>query len=244
MKNEIKIFENPEFGQVRVVLNESNEPLFCLTDVCRVLSIDNSRQVKSRLDEDGVFLLDLQQINRGVINNDGVIINELGNTKANFINESNLYSVIFQSRKEEAKRFQKWVFKEVLPSIHKTGSYSIKPMTHIEIIAMQAQAMVELERKQNELEVVQAKQSKDIEYLKTKAVHRTDYYSIIGFANRVKIKVGLEKAKKLGKMCVKLCKEKGYSTEKIEDPRFGYIRTYPHDVLEEIFAKEYNISFD
>lgn len=91
----IQIFENPEFGQVRVVVNESNEPLFCLSDVCRVLSIDNPRQVKTRLEEDGVFLLDLQQLSDGVINNDGVIINELGNTKANFIDESNLYLVIF-----------------------------------------------------------------------------------------------------------------------------------------------------
>lgn len=230
MKNEIKIFDNPQFGKVRVILQENGEPLFCLNDVCGVLSVANPRNIVDRLDKKGVHSIDTPTNG--------------GNQMLNYVSEPNLYRVIFQSRKEEAKKFQDWIFNDVIPSIRKTGSYSIKPMTHIEIIAMQAQAMVELERKQNELEAVQAKQSKDIEYLKTKAVHRPDYYSIIGFANKVKIKVGLEKAKKLGKVFVKLCKEKGYTTEKIDDPRFGYIRTYPHDVLEEVFAKEYNISFD
>lgn len=117
-------------------------------------------------------------------------------------------------------------------------------MTQIEIIALQAQALVEIERKQKELEAVQEKQKKDIEYLKMKAVHRPDYFSIIGFANRLKIKVGLEKAKKLGKQCVKLSKEKGFPTERIEDPRFGYIRTYNVEILEEIFSKEYNLNYD
>ena len=149
-----------------------------------------------------------------------------------------------RSKLQNAEKFQDWVVEEVLPSIRKTGSYSIKPMSPAEIIIAQGQALLALEQKQLELQEAQNRQAKDIEYLKTKAVHRPDYYSIIGFANKVKIKVGLEKAKKLGKMCVKLCKEKGYTTEKIDDPRFGYIRTYPHDVLEEIFAKEYNISFD
>ena len=153
MNEKLQIFENPEFGQVRVIVNNSNEPLFCLVDVCRILSIDNSRQVKSRLDEDGVFLLDLQQVNGAVINNDGVIINELGNTKANFINEANLYSVIFQSRKEEAKRFQKWVFNDVLPSIRKTGSYSVRTLSPAELIIAQGQAMLALEQKQREHEM-------------------------------------------------------------------------------------------
>lgn len=229
MNSEIKIFENPEFGQVRIVLDDKNEPLFCLSDVCKILDLQASAVLR-RLDGD--------------VTSSHTLMTKGGNQQFTFVNEEGFYSVVLGSRKENVKPFKKWVTGEVLPSIRKTGSYSVKPMTHIEIIAMQAQAMVELERKQNELEAVQAKQSKDIEYLKTKAVHRPDYYSIVGFANKVKIKVGLEKAKKLGKMCVKLCKEKGYTTERIEDPRFGYIRTYPHDVLEEIFSKEYGVSFD
>ena len=146
---DLKIFENPEFGQVRVIVNNSNEPLFCLADICRILSIGNPSHLKERLDEGGIQLVDLQALS----NNEGVIIKQLGNTKSNFINEPNLYRVIFQSRKEEAVKFQNWVFNEVLPSIRKTGSYSAKPMTAIEMLAVQAQAMVELERKQRDLEL-------------------------------------------------------------------------------------------
>lgn len=167
----IQIFENPEFGQVRVVVNESNEPLFCLSDVCRVLSIDNPRQVKTRLEEDGVFLLDLQQLSDGVINNDGVIINELGNTKANFIDESNLYLVIFQSRKEEAKKFQKWVTKEVLPSIRKTGSYSMTPKTFAEALRAYANEV----EKNEELRLENSQQKQIIGELQPKA----RYYHLI-----------------------------------------------------------------
>ena len=142
--------------------------------------------------------------------------------------------------KKEIKFFDNPQFDKVMVNLRE----NVEPMTLTEIIAMQAKAIVELEQKIDELEAVQVKQIKDIEYLKTILVNRPNYYSIICFADKVKIKVGLGEAKKLGEMCVKLCEEKGYITEKIEDPRFGYIRTYPHDVLEEVFEKEYSISFD
>lgn len=116
-------------------------------------------------------------------------------------------------------------------------------MTHIEMIASQAKAIVELKRKQNELKATIEKQNKDIEYLK-KVMCRPKYYSIVCFANKLNLEIGSERLKELGKKCVSLCKEKGYVTGNIEDPRFGYIRTYPHDVLEEIFSKKYGISFD
>jgi toxin-antitoxin system, toxin component, bro family len=148
MQEKLKIFENPEFGQVRVIVQENNEPLFCLADICRILSIGNPSRLKERLEEEGVQLIDLQTLS----NNEGVKTKQLGNTKSNFVNEPNLYRVIFQSRKEEAVKFQNWVFNEVLPSIRKTGSYSIKPMTHIQMLAAQAQAMAELEQRLNETE--------------------------------------------------------------------------------------------
>ena len=148
MQEELKIFENPEFGQVRVIVQKNNEPLFCLADICRILSIGNPSHLKERLEEGGIQLVDLQALS----NNEGVKIKQLGNTKSNFVNEPNLYRVIFQSRKEEAVKFQNWVFNEVLPSIRKTGSYSVKPMTHIQMLAAQAQAMAELEQRLYETE--------------------------------------------------------------------------------------------
>nr|DAF21593.1 MAG TPA: repressor domain protein [Caudoviricetes sp.] len=136
MENNIQLFENPEFGQVRVLLQENGEPLFCLTDVCNALEL-NSGDVRKRLTDEVVSI--------------HPISDSLGRQqKTNFINEDGLYDVVLDSRKENAKRLRKWVTSEVLPSIRKTGSYSLKPMTHIQMLAAQAQAMVELEQRQLE----------------------------------------------------------------------------------------------
>ncbi len=106
---EIQIFKNEQFGEIRVKDN-NGQPWLCLNDVCRILEISNSRDCKSRLNQDGVVITDT--------------IDSLGRTQqANFINESNLYKVIFQSRKPEAEKFTEWVTSEVLPSIRKHGAY-------------------------------------------------------------------------------------------------------------------------
>ena len=108
--NEIRIFENPIFGQIRI-LGTEDEPLFCLTDVCNALGLQQ-RHVRERLDD-------------GVVSTEP-IVDSLGRAQqANFVNEDGLYDVILDSRKSEAKRFRKWITSEVLPSIRKTGSYSV-----------------------------------------------------------------------------------------------------------------------
>lgn len=105
---DLKIFDNEEFGQVRTSVID-DEPYFSLNDVCRILDIKNSRQAKTRLSD------------KGVITND--ILTNGGTQKADFINESNLYKLVFQSRKPEAERFADWVTSEVLPAIRKHGAY-------------------------------------------------------------------------------------------------------------------------
>ena len=115
---ELQIFNNSEFGQIRTVIVDS-EPMFCLADVCKALEITHITDVKNRLKQDGVGTAE--------------VIDNIGRKQnATFINESNLYKTIFQSRKESAERFTEWVTSEVLPSIRKTGSYH-KPLSTQEI---------------------------------------------------------------------------------------------------------------
>ena len=110
MEKQLQIFNNEEFGEVRVIGDFEN-PQFCLSDVCRVLELDASA-VMRRL-EDGVI-------------SSHPITDSLGRTQmANFVNEDGLYDVILDSRKPNAKKFRKWLTGEVVPSIRKTGSYSI-----------------------------------------------------------------------------------------------------------------------
>lgn len=132
---ELRIFNNEEFGEVRTaVIND--EPMFCLADICRVLEIKNVSDCKSRLRQKGIVTTDT--------------LTNGGKQKMIFIDESNLYKTIFQSRKESAERFTDWVTGEVLPSIRKAGSYSM-PKTTGGQIQLLAQGYTELEQAVNSI---------------------------------------------------------------------------------------------
>lgn len=113
--NGIEIFRNERFGEIRVA-GTSEFPLFCLTDICRVLEIKNVADCKSRLDQRGVVLTDTPTYNQ----HGAKVIQQLV-----FINEKNLYKVIMRSDKPQAESFQDWVCGEVLPAIRKTGGYMV-----------------------------------------------------------------------------------------------------------------------
>lgn len=104
----LQIFKNSEFGEVRTV-TVNDEPMFCLTDICKALELTQPSKVKERLNEKGVR--SIPTLTKG------------GEQKLLYINEPNLYKTIFQSRKESAERFTDWVTSEVLPSIRKNGGY-------------------------------------------------------------------------------------------------------------------------
>lgn len=134
---ELQIFSNSEFGEIRTITKD-DEPMFCLADVCKALELEQVSRVKARLKTDGVTT--------------SKVIDRLGREQeATFINESNLYKTIFQSRKESAERFTEWVTSEVLPSIRKTGSYS-KPLTTSEQIRLLAQGNTELTERVDRVE--------------------------------------------------------------------------------------------
>jgi len=96
---------------IRVVLIDG-EPWWVAVDVCAVLEIKNSRDALGRLDED----------EKGVVSTDTL----KGLQDLNVVNESGLYALVLGSRKKEAKEFKKWITRDVLPSIRKTGSYGVE----------------------------------------------------------------------------------------------------------------------
>ena len=132
----LQIFNSEEFGEIRTVTKDG-EPMFCLSDVCRVLEIKNVSDCKNRLMSKGVVITDT--------------LTNGGNQKMTFINEANLYKVIFQSRKPSAERFTDWVTEDVLPQIRKTGSYN-KPMSTSEQIKLLAQGNIELNERVQQVE--------------------------------------------------------------------------------------------
>ena len=120
MENIVETYTSKEFGSVRTITKD-NEPMFCLSDICKALEIKNATDVAKRLEEGEVTRLNLGS--------------QSGET--NFVTESGLYAVILRSDKPNAKKFRKWVTSEVLPSIRKNGGYiaNQEQMTPEQIVA-------------------------------------------------------------------------------------------------------------
>lgn len=110
--NELKIFENPEFGRIRAI-EQNGEPWFVAADVCRALDITNVGNALARLDDDEKSSIRLTDVTPNG-----------GNPNVSIINEPGLYSLVLGSRKPEAKAFKRWITHEVIPTIRKTGSYT------------------------------------------------------------------------------------------------------------------------
>lgn len=118
--NNLKVFENPAFGQVRTI-DENGKVLFCLTDVAKALGYGNTRDAINRHC-------------KGVVKRDTPTPS--GVQSMNFGPEGDVYRLIIHSKLPAAEEFEKWVFDEVLPSIRKTGVYSApkryRPHTSVE----------------------------------------------------------------------------------------------------------------
>ncbi|EAJ7229560.1 phage antirepressor [Campylobacter coli] len=147
---------------VRVIKDENNEPLFCLSDVCKILDIQNTTDVKNAiLREFELSRLNLHSFDTG-----------FGVKEFTMIDEAQLYYVMNNSRSKNAKPFRMWVNKEVLPSIRKNGNYGFKPLTHKEALLLG----LELLEKNEKLEL-------ENKSLKEKELENAP---LIHFANRIK----------------------------------------------------------
>ena len=108
--NDVKIFENPEFGRVRTTVIDG-EPWFVAADVCHALDIGNPSDALNRLDDDERTLVSIEGASNG--------------KPVNGVNEPGLYSLVLGSRKPEAKAFKRWITHDVIPAIRKTGGYHV-----------------------------------------------------------------------------------------------------------------------
>ena len=143
MSNEIQIFNNPEFGDVRV-LEIEGEPWLVGKDVAEKLGYTNPQKaIRDHVDDED---------KRG----ERIVHPSGGAQETIVINESGLYSLVLSSKLPTAKKFKRWVTSEVLPQIRKTGSYG-KPLSPEEQMAqglLAAQKLLD----QTKLELTQAKQ--------------------------------------------------------------------------------------
>ena len=117
MNNNLKVFENEEFGSIRT-LEINGKPYFVGKDVAEVLGyVDPNKAIAVHIDDEDKL-------------NDKTALS-LGQRGGWLINESGLYSLILSSKLPTAKKFKRWVTSEVLPSIRKTGMYATDELLSI-----------------------------------------------------------------------------------------------------------------
>ena len=156
--NELKVFNNPEFGKVRTV-EINGEPWLVGKDVAAALGYQNpQRAIRDHVDEE----------DKGVTE----MVTPGGKQSVPIINESGLYCLVLSSKLPGAKKFRRWVTSEVLPSIRKTGHYTAKPMTDYQMESIRVRKAQLLERLAKEYDgtyrqVLQAHATKELtgEYL-------------------------------------------------------------------------------
>ena len=173
--NEVKIFENEEFGKVRTLVEGEDKVLFCGTDVAQALGYSNTTDA-------------LKRHCRCIVKREVPHPQSPEkNLETNFIPESDVYRLIFGSKLEDAEKFQNWIFDDVIPTIRKTGGYVNNDELFIETYFSQVEestkAMLratlatvrEVNEKNRQLEQTVGVQSQQIAELQPKAT----YYDVV-----------------------------------------------------------------
>ena len=149
-----KIFSDENLGSVRTLIVD-DQIWFCAKDSCGILGIKNHKQALSRLEKDevGMFHTPHPQSRSKLI-------------KMNYVSENGLYSLIFGSTRPEAKTFKKWITKEVIPSIRRTGAYDIENSAALPQMTKKQQLLVGIVLAENETARAMALSRYNEEYVK------------------------------------------------------------------------------
>ena len=249
MENKLAIFDYKNLGSVRTVMDERGDLWFCRKDVAVILGIKESHRMQERMDEKGCHTM--------------TVLTNGGPQNIVFINEPNLYKLIFTSRKPEAQDFQNWIFGEVIPSIRRTGMYL--PQTTEGLMTVAMQTITEGFRRQEEINERQAKfnenQIKTNSNLTTRMIRleddlyterminlhmmrehgevvRNSYLSVLGYMKYNGMENMNVDTNRLGRLASKMCRERNIEPAKIKDNRFGFVNGYPYEILDELFDKE------
>jgi prophage antirepressor-like protein len=209
--NELMIFNNPEFGEIRTV-EVNGEPWFVGKDVATALGYGEGKSlanaVANHVDEE----------DKGVTE----LMTPGGNQKMVIINESGLYSLVLSSKLPGAKKFKRWITSEVIPSIRKHGAY-MTPET-LEAAIMNPDIMIRLctvlKEEQDRRKSLEAELDRSKEWYSIKRVAHMNGRSHKDFDWR-KLKKASERM--------------GYGVRKIFDANYGEVNIYHMKVWESVY---------
>lgn len=207
--NDIMIFKNPEFGQIRTV-EVGGEPWLVGKDVAVALGYSNTRDALERH-------VDAEDKNT-VVNPDG----NRGNPNMTIINESGLYSLVLSSKLPGAKKFKRWVTIEVLPSIRKHGTYMTSDTIDKMINSPEfgIKLLTALKDEQDKRKSLEAELDRSKEWYSIKRVAHMNGVSHKAFDWR-KLKIESQR--------------QGYGVKKIFDANYGTINVYHMNVWEKVY---------
>ena len=220
---ELNLFHYQDREVRTVVVN--GEPWFVAADVCVVLDIGNPSQAVSSLDDD--------ERDTTLITNEGD-----GQQRAvNIINEPGLYSLIFRSRKPEAKLFKRWVTHEVLPTIRQTGSFTVSSddgeLVPLETLRDTISNMIDIRRTAHDaLEC--AKRAEDLGEATSARMDAIEgkhgWFAALGYAKLHNLPTSLGYLQKLGRAAVAVAVNAGVEAHKVQHQHFGEVNSYPEAI--------------
>lgn len=243
MSNTLIKFDFERF-ELRSIIDDKGEPWFVARDICNILGLSNLNMAIQVLDdtEKGVNQIDTLGGKQSMV----------------IVNESGMFALILRSDKPKAKELRKWVTSEVLPSIRKTGSYSLRSnaiaipqdndddsIAEMEMIAKIATQTADNRRRIKAMEQVQ-EETRAIAYeairksdetrlvLETGTTHR-GYSTVLQFVNLNKVKISKDNANlaRVGKIAASICRQKGISIEPVPHSKYGECNSYPVEILAE-----------
>ena len=156
--------------------------------------------------------------------------------KGCFIPENIFYRLAMRARNEAAERFQAWIADDVIPSIRKTGGYLSKPMSASELILLQAQQLVEQERRMIALEDHSREVDNRLDELDARTTTRPEvYYTVAGYWKKMGKPLTRKEAATIGKKASLVCKALGAVKRTVDDERFGEVGSYPVHILKTVY---------
>lgn len=151
------------------------------------------------------------------------------------INESGMYSMVLNSRREDSKRFKKWVTSEVLPSIRRTGQYQVPQFGSPEdLMVGQAKLMLQV---CESLSVI-TKRVTSLEDRVNEALPKNGYLTIKGFCSKYKIQLTIKDRQAFGLEAANLCKKRNLFIDRVPDHNYGTVGAYPEEILLELCEVE------
>ena len=226
--NELKIFKNNDFGEIRTV-TINGEPHFVGKDIAEILEYQNgSRDINRHVDpEDRIktMVFDGNQDKETIL-----------------INESGLYSLILSSKMPKAKKFKRWVTSEVLPEIRKTGSYTKAPKSFKEALFLaykQQEQIEELEKTKAWIGNKREATAMNTASQKSKEVKKLQV--------ALDLEMSFATVKKVEKMTgrkynwrnlKKYCQDAGLGWNKAFDSNYGSVNSYPIEAWKNVYGIE------